>query len=174
MTKKLRFTAAGVAMFAAIGMTSAASAQDSATATATVEVLEALSLTNNNALDFGTIVVDNAGTVTIAASDTASAVCTGDVICSGTSSAASFTVDGSDGQVVEINLPAASGTLLRSGGTPGVLADEIVLDNFTASGSTVTLAGGTADFEVGAEIALDGSEVEGVYSTTFDVSVDYQ
>ena len=76
MTKKLRFAAAGVAMCAAMGMSSAASAQD-ATATATAEILEALQLTNTNALDFGTLVVDGAGSVTIAASGAASAVCAG-------------------------------------------------------------------------------------------------
>lgn len=174
MTKKLRFGAAGIAMFAAFGMSSVASAQDNANADATVEVLEALTLSNTAPLDFGTIVVDNAGTVTIAASSTATAVCTGDVICSGTSSAASFSVTGSAGEVVEVNLPATSGTLLRTGGTAGVAADEIVLDNFTASAPTVTLTGGSAVFEVGGELTLDGSEVEGVYSTTFNVSVNYQ
>ena len=174
MTKKLRFAAAGVAMCAAMGMSSAASAQD-ATATATAEVLEALQLTNNNALDFGTLVVDGAGTVTIAASATASAACSGSVVCSGTSSAANFTVTGSDGRTVDVNLPTANGELRHTGFTASTNPEHnIPLSGFTSSSASVTLTGGTADFDVGGTITLDGSEIEGVYETTFDVSVNYQ
>ena len=61
MTKTIRFGAAGIAMFAAIGMGSAAHAQ-SATADATAEILDALTLTADNELDFGTMVVSGAGT----------------------------------------------------------------------------------------------------------------
>lgn len=174
MNKTIRFGAAGLAMFAAIGTSSAASAQD-ATATARAEILEALTLTNNAALDFGTLVVDGAGAVVVGASDTAQAVCSGQVVCSGTSAAADFTVDGSDGRVVEINLPSADGELRHANFGASTLDEHnIPLTNFTASGATVTLTGGTADFQVGGTITLDGTEIEGLYSTTFDVTVNYQ
>ncbi|MEM7780445.1 MAG: DUF4402 domain-containing protein [Pseudomonadota bacterium] len=174
MTKKFRIGAAGVAMFAALGMGSAAQAQ-SATADANAEILEALLLTNNSALDFGTLVVDGAGTVTIAAAPLATAACAGDVICSGTSTPANFTVDGSDGRVVEVNLPPVDGELRHTGFAASAAPEHnIDLDDFTQSSGTVTLTGGTADFDIGGRLTLDGSEIEGAYTTTFEITVNYQ
>ena len=60
MTKTIRFGAAGIAMFAALGMSSAAHA-DTETANASVEILDALVLTNTAGLDFGALVVSGTG-----------------------------------------------------------------------------------------------------------------
>ena len=74
MNKTIRYSAAAVAMAAAMGMSSVAHA-DTATADATAEVLEALVLTNTNDLDFGAM-VSFTGIVTFGAlaADTAPAV----------------------------------------------------------------------------------------------------
>ena len=174
MTKKLRFGAAGIAMFAAIGMGSTASAQDSDTATATVEVLEALTLDNVDGLDFGTIVVDTGtpggGTVTIGGSQGSTATCSGQVICSGTSAPASFDVTGAAGQTVEINLPADNSVALDNGN-----GETITVTEFIAA-QTVDLDATTGDarFYVGGTIAIAGTESPGVYSANFSVSVNYQ
>ena len=180
MTKTIRFGAAGIAMFAAIGMGSAAHAQ-SATADATAEILDALTLTADNELDFGTMVVSGAGTVTLDESD-ASRSCSANIVCAGTGAAAGFTVEGTGGNVVDVSLPTASVNLVHvdnAGSTAA--AHNIVLDGFTSTadtgtGAEVTLDAGTgeATFDVGGTITLDGSEIAGVYEGTFDVSVAYQ
>ncbi len=179
MTKTIRFGAAGIAMFAALGMSSVAQAQDSATADATAEILEALVLTNNSALDFGTMVVSGGGAVTIAADGTLTCSAT-DIICSGTTSVAGFSVEGTANNAVTINLPTGSVELRHPAFTPATaLQHAIELNNFTASengtgGPEVTLDGaGEATFDVGGTITLDGSEEAGTFDGTFDVSVEY-
>ncbi|MHA7820612.1 MAG: DUF4402 domain-containing protein [Erythrobacter sp.] len=178
MTKTIRFGAAGIAMFAALGMGTAAHA-DTATADATAEVLDALVLTNNTALDFGTMVVSGAGVVTLASDGTLT--CTDpDVVCSGTTSVANFDVEGTANKAVTINLPAASVELRHPSYTAATAAQHaIVLSTFTSSenggsGPEVTLDGtGDGTFDVGGTITLDGSEEAGVFDGTFDVSVEY-
>lgn len=179
MTKTIRFGAAGIAMFAALGLSTAAHA-DTATADATAEVLDALILTNTTALDFGALVVTGAGAVTIEADG--NLVCNDpDVVCSGTTSVADFAVEGSAGKVVTVNLPTAAVELRHPLYTAATAAQHaIVLSGFTstadtATGPEVTLDGlGDAAFDVGGTISLDGSEVPGVYDGSFTVTVEYQ
>ncbi len=178
MTKTIRFAAAGAAMFAALGMGTAAHA-DTATADATAEVLDALVLNNDTALDFGAMVVSGAGTVTLAADGTLNCAAT-DIVCSGTTSVAGFSVEGTANKAVTINLPTTSVDLQHPSFTAGTAAEHtIVLSAFTSSengtgGPEVTLDGtGNATFDVGGTITLDGTEAAGVFSGTFDVSVEY-
>lgn len=175
MKKTIRLSTAGIAMAAALGMTSAAHAQ-SATADATAEILDALQLTVDNDLDFGTMVVSGAGTVVLDESDS-SRTCSANITCAGTGAAASFTAEGTGGNVVDVTLPSADVTLTHT--TDGT--QDIVLNAFTSTadvvgGAEVTLDAGTgeASFDVGGTITLDGSEIAGVYEGTFDVSVSYQ
>ena len=176
MTKTIRFGAAGIAMFAALGMSSAASAQD-ATATATAEILEALTLVNDNALDFGTLVVDTAGgSVSIAPTTGAASVCAGSVICSGTSAPAGFTADGQAGATIDINLPASAAELRHVDFATSTAIQHNIPLAFSGSATSLTLDAttGTGTFLVGGTLTLDGSEIPGVYSTQFQVSVNYQ
>lgn len=178
MNKTIRFGAAGIAMFAAISMSSAAHA-DTATADATAEILDALVLNNDSALDFGAMVVSGAGVVTLAADGTLTCA-SADIICSGTTGVAGFSVEGTAAKAVTINLPSASVELRHPNYTLATAAEHVVvLDTFTssengASGAEVTLdAAGDATFNVGGTITLDGSEVAGTYDGTFDVTVEY-
>jgi len=178
MTKTIRFGAAGIAMFAAMGMSSVAHA-DTATADATAEVLDALVLNNDAALDFGTMVVSGGGVVTLAADGTLSCA-DPDIVCSGTTSVAAFSVEGTASKAVTINLPTGSVELRHPSYTAATATEHaIILDTFTSSengatGPEVTLdTDGDATFDVGGTITLDGSEVAGIYDGTFDVSVEY-
>ena len=175
MTKMIRFGAAGVALFAAMGMSNAAYAQDTAQATATAEVLDSLTLTNDTGLDFGTMVVDGAGVVSLAADGTLTCD-SADIVCSGTSAVAAFSVTGTASKAVTINLPTGAVDLQTTGWSAGDPDPyQIELNGFVDSDSgEVTLDGaGDGSFTVGGTITFDGSEVAGVYSATFDVSVEY-
>ncbi|MBD3729865.1 MAG: DUF4402 domain-containing protein [Sphingomonadales bacterium] len=198
MTNKFRFGAAGVALAAAFAMSTAAQAADSATATATAEVVQALTLVKDTDMDFGKVVVAGAGTVDVATDG--SATCSANITCYSTTSAADFSITtGSIGKSVTVNLPTGPIDLIRAGavdpGTGFAAADKIELDGFVTDATsndildtdgvtvlgqyyTVTLVddgsgNGSAAFSIGGTITLDGSEVEGVYSNTFDVSVEY-
>jgi len=178
MKKTIRFSAAGVAMFAALGMSSAAHA-DTATADATAEVLDALVLTADTALDFGTMVVSGGGVVTLGADGTLTCD-DADIVCSGTTGVAGFSLEGTANKAVTINLPASSVELRHPDYTAlDADAHNIVLDTFTSSengadGPEVTLDGdGAATFDVGGTITLDGSEVAGIYEGEFVVTVEY-
>ncbi|MDJ0978467.1 MAG: DUF4402 domain-containing protein [Erythrobacter sp.] len=174
MTKTIRFGAAGIAMLSALGMSTAAHA-DTATADATAEILEALQLDlTDGALDFGAIVVNGADTLTLQANGVMDCA-NKQVVCSGAVDNPLFTVQGTDGKAVTINLPTASIDLTRVGGTVGTSADTLTVDNFTSSeaGNEVTLSGGSATFTVGGTLDIGATQNAGIYEGTFDVSVDY-
>ncbi len=182
MNKTLRLGAAGIAMFAALGMSSVAHA-DTASADATAEVLDSLVLNNVAALDFGTMVISGGGVVTLAADGTAAGglTCTDtDIVCSGTTSVAGFTVEGTNNKAVTIVLPTTAIELRHPDYTAATATEHaIVLDTFTASdngagGPEVTLDGaGDASFEVGGTITVDGTEAPGVFQGDFEVTVEY-
>lgn len=198
MTKTIRFGAAGVALAAALSMTSVAHAQDSDTATATAEVLQALTVVSDGSdLDFGAMVVSGAGTVSLDADGNFDCTDT-DIVCSGTTSVAHFDVTGTADKFVTINLPSTTVELRHSAydATDPTLSGPdyvIELDGFVSNNAyynntvdptdpTIILsewyelqldASGDGAFDVGGEITFDGSEVAGVYSQDFTVSVEY-
>lgn len=187
MKKFLRFGAASAVVAASLGMSTVAQAQDSASADAFAEILTALemSLDTGSSLDFGAMVVTGAGTVSLSASTGTLDCSDTDIVCSGTTEVAAFSITaGTALKGVTVNFDTPSVTLLRSGGTVGLAADELELDNFNSDATLVndiagdyyevTLDGsGTGAFGVGGDLTFDGTEVAGVYQGTFDVSVDY-
>lgn len=183
MFKTIRFGAAGVAMAAALGMGSVAHAQD-ADADATAEVLQALTLNlDSGSLDFGTMVVNGAGSVVLAANGTLDCSAA-QITCSGTTDVPTFTATGTANQDVTINLPTTVNLDHPNYTTTPGAQHRIELNAFTSdapvnsSGPTsfyeVQLDGtGAASFSVGGTIVIDGSEVAGTYDGTFNVSVEY-
>ncbi|MEM8724861.1 MAG: DUF4402 domain-containing protein [Pseudomonadota bacterium] len=180
MTKTFRIGVAAIATFAAMG--TAAQAQDTASADASAEVLDALVLTNNGALDFGAMVVSGAGTVALDASN--SLTCTDpDIVCSGTTSVAAFDVEGTANRAVTINLPTGTVNLRHPSYNASTSTGEHTIElssfvssdnNATSGDPEVTLDGtGDASFTVGGTITIDGSEEAGLFEGTFDVSVEY-
>lgn len=181
MFKNFRLAATGVALAAAMGMSGTAYAQASDTADARAEILSALTLTwNNTDLDFGAMVVTGAGVVSLAADSTLT--CTDpDVICHGTTTVSGFDITtGSANKGVTINVPTTDVTLLRAGGTAGTASDELELNGFVTSATlnagnweTTLDASGEGSFTVGGDLNFDGSEVAGVYTGSYTVSVEY-
>jgi hypothetical protein len=179
MKKTIRLSAAGVAMFAALGLSTAAHA-DTEPADATAEVLDALILTNTAGLDFGSMVITGAGTVSLDG-DNLIDCSNANITCSGTTTAATFDVTGTASKAVTIILPSTDVNLRHPSYDPLVSTGEhtIVLNGFTsnengATGPEVVLdAAGDGTFGVGGTINLDGSEVPGVFTGTFNVTVEY-
>lgn len=176
MIKTLRCGAAGVAMFAAVGMSTAAHA-DTATADASAEVLEALVLTlDSGSLNFGTLVIEGGASGTVALDAANVRTCSAGIVCSGTTSVPTFVVAGTANKAVTINLPTDNVLLQHPDFTATSLGEHTIeLNGFTSDANgEVTLDGaGDATFIVGGTINLDGTEVPGVFSATFDVSVEY-
>jgi hypothetical protein len=202
MIKMLRTGAAGAAL-AVMALASAANAAETATATAEADVVQAFTVTKDADLDFGAIVVAAAGG-NVSVSAAGALTCGAGFVCHGSTSAAAFSVDGGTiGKRLFIDLPDTSGgplvmehsnraALVAGGAT--VASVEIALAGFTTSAALDAVSGkhyvdiadagvlgggaatgvGAAAFNVGGTATFDGSEVEGTYSTTFDVTVDYE
>lgn len=182
MTKTIRFAASGLAMFAAMGLGTAASAQDSASADATAEVLAALQLTNDRDLNFGALVLNAGGAGgDVLVDATGNRTCNGDIICGpgATEEQALFTVSGAVGTNVSIALQdvLGDGVQLRHDANTGSTAAnhniELVGLADSAGGGFASFSG-NEQFGVGGRIVLDGSEIAGTYEGQFNVSVEYQ
>ncbi|MEO9491688.1 MAG: DUF4402 domain-containing protein, partial [Marinomonas sp.] len=126
MTKIFRIGAAGAALVSAMGMSSVAHA-DNADATATAEVLEALTLDlqTGTSLDFGAMVVSGAGTVSLAADGTLDCSAA-DIVCTGTTGVAGFDVGGTASKAVTINLPTADVELQHTAYTPTSGGEHVI------------------------------------------------
>lgn len=166
MLKSLRIGAAGAAIAATLGMTSAAHAV-TAQADATAEILEALTLSvvTGSTLDFGVLAANGADTITVAPNS--AVTCGANLICTGTASAVELTVDGSAGATVGVTFPSASTTLTGPG-------TAMTLDTFTVSASTLTLTGSPDSFTVGGTLHVNAAQAAGTYTGQFDVEVEYQ
>lgn len=143
----------------------AAPAQTSATAKA--RVLKQLTISRNADLDFGTI-VHGAAASTVIVNSAGAATCGAGLTCTGSTSAADFTVTGTNNTIVTVSAPAtvnltngATGSMTASLAAPATLA----LGN---SGSTGT------PLRFGGTLNVGASQEDGAYSATFNVSVDYQ
>lgn len=182
MTKMFRTAAAGVALFAAVGMGSAAHAQVSESADATAEILAALQLTNDAALDFGSIVLNATSTGgTVAVNGGGFRTCSGDVICGpgGAEQPATFTVTGAANSNIDVTVqdlvanPVSLTHTANAGSTNAEHNIELVSLEDGSLGGFTTFSGNES-FNVGGTISLDGSEIAGTYQGSFDVTVSYQ
>lgn len=165
MITKFRIGAAGVALISAFAIAASAHAATAA-ADATAQILDALSIDNTAPLNFGLIGVNGAGTVTV---DTAGdATCDANLVCAGTSSAAAFVVEGTPSTNVSVVL---DGIVDLSGA-----GDDLVLSALTSSaGATLALDGsGEGSFTVGGTIAVAAGQAPGVYTGSFNATVEYE
>ncbi|HVU31426.1 MAG TPA: DUF4402 domain-containing protein [Sphingomicrobium sp.] len=157
-------TSAGA--LAALAFTTPASAANTASANATVNIVSPLSLTKNNDLDFGTIVGPfSNNTVTLDMSDNRNC---GTLTCSGTPKSASFTVTGTGGQTVLLTIPAS---VTLNGSVSGTLNVDLTT---AKPGNQVLGAGGSATFGLGGTLTIPTGTADGVYSNTFTVTANYQ
>jgi len=154
-----KFTTAALVSTIFLGAAPAYAATASADAFA--NILEEVVVTKTADLNFGTIVVGATGdTVSVS---TAGVVSCGTLVCSGTTAAAAFGVTGTVGETVTVTVDPS--VTLTSGA-------NTMTATLTSSDTTLTLAGADS-FTVGGDLAVGNAQASGVYSGTFDVTVNY-
>jgi hypothetical protein len=165
--------AAGVAALALTAAPAAAAPVAASTpATANAKIYKPLVLRADRNLDLGTIVMGTVAaagekvTLTAAGGFTCGA---GNLTCSGTPVTAQNNVQGSNNAVVRILVGAS--TLNRSGG-----GGTVAFTPLAPAPASLTLSNSGApgdNFNVGGEITILPTTVDGVYSGNMDVTVDY-
>lgn len=135
----------------------------SATATAKAKILKQITVTKTSDLDYGTIVT-SASESTVILTPAGAFTCGPNLVCTGTKSAAAFTVVGTIGQLATVSVPAT--VTLNSGSNK-------MTSTLLSSASVLTL-GEINTFSVGGTLTVGANQADGVYSTTFDATVNYQ
>lgn len=170
---KLLISAAAVA---ALAMTSApaAAAPVSANANAKAKIYRPLTIQNNNGLDFGTIVLSGTApyTATVSVAQGGGLTCNANVTCTGTTSAANFTVKGTSNQTVAITLPSSTVTLTGTNSSSNTLTVNLSAPTSVPLGAAGPTTGAT--FGVGGSITFADTQADDVYSGSFAVNADYQ
>lgn len=139
-------------------------------ATGRAIVLNALSVTNVQDLDFGDLAAGTtAGTATVNANTNVRTVSGGTVPVGGSPTAALFFAAGIVNRIFIVQIPVGSITL--SNGTGGTMT----VSNWTTNGPVSRNLGstGVAVIRVGARLNVAANQPEGDYSGTFNVTVIY-
>jgi hypothetical protein len=139
-----------------------ASAQSAITGNATATILEALTLNEDNGLDFGRILAA-AGTVQV--TQAGAQICTGPT-CFNDAVAAQFTVTGTALETVDVTIDA-NFTLTEGGG-------DTMTATTDAPATVLIAAGGSEVFNVGGTLTVAAAQTPGVYNGTYNISVAYQ
>jgi Mat/Ecp fimbriae major subunit len=175
MTKFMTRAAMGAALAAAALTAGTAHAQDSATATASANILQSITVTNSAPLDFGTIVPGGAastvevtpGSGTVAATR----VCGTGLTCSGTFTRAVFDVTGTHAALVDVTGDSSVVIQNAAGDTMNVALSysttSMTLVRATAASTP------TGAFYVGGTLDVAANQAAGAYSEVFNVTVDY-
>ena len=138
--------------------------------TAQAALMRPLTLTKLADMDFGYLGVTTAGTAIINPVTNTMIVTGGVTALGGTPHAARFAGAAQGSAVVNIKVPNGNVLLTRVGGT-----QTIILNAFTLDGqSKRSMAqAGVFEFAVGATLRPAANQVEGVYTGTFDVTIQY-
>jgi hypothetical protein len=167
MTKFVKIAAVAAAVLAATPAFAAPVSVTGAAPSASAKIIKPLTLTATGALDFGTIVMNGvtaARTVTLAA--TGSITCATELVCATTGTVPTYNVRGTNNQVV--NIIKNTSTLTGSNG------GTLTLTPVGQANVTLTSSGAPGDnFAIGGAITITPTTVDGVYSGTVDVQVDY-
>ena len=167
MTKFLYATAAIAAL--TLASTPALAVPATQNATATARIIKPLTLTSRRNLDLGSITLVGSGATTVGISRLGAFSCpAGNVTCSGTPQTAEYRVTGVNNQSVTVTV---ADVVLENQANPAI---TLLLDvdapptvNLGNSGSVGT------DFQIGGNITVDGTTVEGTYEGDFEVFVNY-
>jgi hypothetical protein len=171
-----------IMLFAAVvmmaGFTSKVMAQVTEPNDANAVIITPITLTVDVPLEFGNLAVQAgvAGTVELtAAAATVATPTAGVTLLTGTTrTAAQYTIGGVASYVYTITVPA-DGIVSITDGTNFMDVSTFTFASVAApsvTGGTLT-AGGADVFYVGATLEVDAAQAPGIYSGTFDVTVNY-
>ena len=167
MTKFVKIAAFAAAALAATPALAAPVGVTGAQPSATARIVRPLTLTSTVSLNFGTIVMNGVtADRTVTLNDDTSITCATELVCDLNGTVPTYNVRGTNNQTV--NIIKNTSTLTGSNGgtltlTP-VGAASILLTNSGAPGR---------DFTIGGSIVIGTATVDGVYTGTVDVQVDY-
>lgn len=152
-------------------MANASTTEASATAVASVNIMEVIRLTKVTDLNFGRLISGNPGSVVLTTTGTRSAVGATVVGESGWNPAR-FEVRGSNDFDYFITLPT---NLILKNGDGELRVDNIVAKPSTSvSDSNIGTVKSDSFFTVGGRLVVPDEEIpNGTYSTSFDVSIGY-
>lgn len=163
-------------------------AQETATSIARTRIVEPLSLSNTEDLDFGKVSYTAAGTVVLTPGATPTCTVTGGVLHYGECTAAVFEGFGETNRTVRIKLPGAGGITLVGPGGATMLVSGVTSDGSPALGPPLTgnassngfrryrivSADGAFEFRIGGTLNVAAGQAMGLYTATFDVEIAYE
>ena len=173
MTRLLRnMSLAATAAVVMVAATPALAAPVAAStpAQARARIIKPLTLTVAGELNFGTIVMNGVTANRVLSLSNANVLdCAGgstEVVCDNATTVPTYTVTGTQGQTVQVNKTASSLTGSNGGSlslTPTGPA-SVLLTNSGATGN---------EFAIGGNITISAATLDGVYTGTVDVTVQY-
>lgn len=165
---KLNKLLLGTALSLSVGVLSAqiTHAADQ-TGTATAVIRAAITLTEDQGMDFGIITPDPAGDV-ITITPAGGATAASGSSLAGTPAAGGFTATGT--ALTAVTISFSTGNTLTGPGTAMPLGTFVT----NAGGSPAFDGGGDLDFDVGAQLTIAAAQAAGTYNGSYTVTVDYQ
>ncbi len=167
MTKYVKIAAFAAVALAAAPAVAAPVGVTGAPPAASARIIKPLTLTATGALDFGTIVMNGVtATRTVTLNADTTITCATELVCAANGTVPTYNVTGTQGQLINI----IKNTSVLNGSNGGTLTltpvgqDDVTLANSGAPGD---------DFAIGGSIDIDAATVDGVYTGTVDVQVDY-
>ena len=147
-------------------------AQASATDTANINALisNPITLAKQLDLDFGEISPSAGDTTVVVTTASATTGSTASLV-GGTPQAAQFDVGGLALRSYTVTLPLDGVVTIDDAGAGVAMAVDGF--NHDAGGTPALGAGGTDTFNVGATLTVNGDQLSGAYTGSFDVTVDY-
>lgn len=142
---------------------------NSVTTTAKVKILQPITVTEANALNFGTVIVNAAGTVTLPATAAGVSACTGPTCVANTSSSGRFTVSGTKNE----DFTATVDKTVNMTEAGGAVIPVTLTTNLPLTGKPKLSAAGAYALNVGGSFAVTPAQVGGDYTGNYNVSVSY-
>ena len=162
MTNRLT-KAALAATFAAAAFASTSAQAATATATARAKILQQITVTRNADLDYATIVTGAAAS-TVIVTPAGARTCGVGLVCTGTATAADFSVVGTIGQVATVSVPA----------TVSLVSGANTMSSTLVSSTALMTLAAVNNFQVGGTLSVGASQPDGSYAGVFTVTVNYQ
>lgn len=166
-----------------LALPAAAQAAENGPNTVSLVLIQPLSIVKSEDMDFGTVIPETGGTITINPASSPTCTVTGGLIRSGVCQPAEFVGAGSVNQRVRVRLPAQARMTVSNGagatmqvtnmdvnGAPDLLVTRETVRNFRFR---ILHPTGIFFFRVGGTLNVGANQAVGTYTGTFDVDIQY-